>query len=92
MPAAFYLVKIKMFDSKVHIDVLVEYTLPAAETWARSHGATDVEIETARHCLGSSVQSARFVATGLGTEERFNPRAFGYSGAGRMASLRPAVT
>jgi len=42
---------------------VAKYTLPAAETWARSHGATDVEIETARHCLGSSVQSARFVAT-----------------------------
>ena len=42
---------------------VAKYTLPAAETWARSHGATDVEIETARHCLGPSVQSARFVAT-----------------------------
>ena len=41
---------------------VAKYTLPAAETWARSHGATDGEIETARHCLGSSVQSARFVA------------------------------
>jgi hypothetical protein len=42
---------------------VAKYNLPAAETWARSHGATDVEIETARHCLGSTVQSARFVAT-----------------------------
>jgi hypothetical protein len=42
---------------------VAKYTLPAAETWARSHGATDVEIETARQCLGSSVQSARFVGT-----------------------------
>jgi hypothetical protein len=44
---------------------VAQYTLPAAETWARSHGATDVEIETARHCLGSSVQSASFAATSL---------------------------
>jgi hypothetical protein len=37
-----------------------KYTLPAAETWARSHGATDVDIEAAHHCLGTSVQTASF--------------------------------
>jgi hypothetical protein len=41
---------------------VAKYTLPTAETWARSHGATDSEIETARQCLGSTVQTAR-VAT-----------------------------
>ena len=39
---------------------VAKYSLPAAETWARSHGATDVEIETARQCLGSGVQTASF--------------------------------
>jgi len=42
---------------------VAKYSLPTAESWARSHGATDSQIETARQCLGSSVQSARFVAT-----------------------------
>jgi hypothetical protein len=41
---------------------VAKYTLPAAETWARSRGATDVDIEAARHCLGSSVQTASFTA------------------------------
>jgi hypothetical protein len=41
---------------------VAKYTLPAAETWARSHGATDVDIEAARRCLGSSVQTASFTA------------------------------
>ena len=31
---------------------VAKYSLPAAETFARSHGATEVDIETARHCLG----------------------------------------
>jgi hypothetical protein len=39
---------------------VAKYSLPAAETWARSHGATDVEIETARQCLGTTVQTASF--------------------------------
>src|SRR5438874_13261279 len=30
---------------------VAKYTAPAAEAWARSHGATDAEIEAARHCL-----------------------------------------
>ena len=28
-----------------------KYSASAAENWARSHGATAAEIETARHCL-----------------------------------------
>jgi hypothetical protein len=42
---------------------VAKYSLPAAESWARSHGATDVEIETARQCLGSSVQTASFATS-----------------------------
>jgi len=30
---------------------VAKYSAPAAEAWARSHGATEAEIETARHCL-----------------------------------------
>jgi hypothetical protein len=30
---------------------VARYTAPAAEAWARSKGATDAEIEAARHCL-----------------------------------------
>ena len=30
---------------------VAKYSAAAAETWARSHGATDAEIEGARHCL-----------------------------------------
>jgi hypothetical protein len=41
---------------------VAKYSLPAAETFARSHGATEVDIETARHCLGSSVQTASWAA------------------------------
>ena len=39
---------------------VARYSAPAAEAWARSRGATDVEIETARQCLkGSSpIQAA----------------------------------
>jgi hypothetical protein len=36
---------------------VAKYTLPAAEAWARSKGATEAEIETARHCL--KVQTAQ---------------------------------
>ena len=45
---------------------VAKYSAAAAETWARSHGATDAEIETARRCLkevaGQSVQAARWSA------------------------------
>jgi hypothetical protein len=38
---------------------VARYSEWAAEAWARSHGATDAEIQTARSCLsGSSVQTA----------------------------------
>jgi hypothetical protein len=42
---------------------VAKYSAPAAEAWARSHGATDVEIETARRCVGSDVQTASWAAT-----------------------------
>ena len=44
---------------------VAKYSAPAAEAWARSHGASDVEIETARRCLGSDVQTASWAATSL---------------------------
>ena len=40
---------------------VAKYSEAAAEAWARSKGATDAEIETARKCLpGSTVQTASF--------------------------------
>jgi hypothetical protein len=36
---------------------VARYTAASAEAWARSKGATDAEIETARHCL--KVQTAQ---------------------------------
>ena len=43
---------------------VARYSEAAAETWARSHGASDPEIETARRCLHSAnVQTASRVAT-----------------------------
>jgi hypothetical protein len=30
---------------------VAKYSAAAAETWARSHGATEAEIEAARRCL-----------------------------------------
>jgi hypothetical protein len=36
---------------------VAKYTAVAAESWARSKGATEAEIETARHCL--KVQTAQ---------------------------------
>ncbi|HLX14357.1 MAG TPA: hypothetical protein VKS24_04025 [Bradyrhizobium sp.] len=41
---------------------VAKYSADAAEAWARSHGATEAEIETARRCLPASpVQSASVV-------------------------------
>jgi hypothetical protein len=38
---------------------VAKYSEAAAESWARSRGATDAEIETARHCLsGATLQAA----------------------------------
>jgi hypothetical protein len=31
---------------------VAKYSAPAAEAWARDHGATEAEIERARACLG----------------------------------------
>jgi hypothetical protein len=40
---------------------VAKYSEAAAETWARSRGATDTEIETARKCLvGSNMRTASF--------------------------------
>ena len=36
---------------------VAKYTAATAEAWARSNGATEAEIETARHCL--KVQTAQ---------------------------------
>jgi hypothetical protein len=42
---------------------VAKYSEAAAETWARSHGASDAEIEMARHCLhGADVQAASWAA------------------------------
>jgi len=43
---------------------VAKYSAPAAETWARSKGATEGEIEAARHCLKDSpVQTATILST-----------------------------
>jgi hypothetical protein len=43
---------------------VAKYSASAAEMWARSQGATDAEIEAARHCLktapGETTQAARW--------------------------------
>jgi hypothetical protein len=45
---------------------VAKYSAPAAEAWARSKGATEAEIETARHCIGAdstqTVQAASWSA------------------------------
>ena len=33
---------------------VAKYSVLAVEMWARGHGATDAEIEVARHCLGDT--------------------------------------
>jgi hypothetical protein len=43
---------------------VAKYSASAAETWARSKGATDAEIEAARHCLKDSpVQTATVLSS-----------------------------
>jgi hypothetical protein len=45
---------------------VAKYSAPAAEQWARSKGATDVEIEAARRCLNTgSTRTARAPARPL---------------------------
>jgi hypothetical protein len=45
---------------------VAKYSASAAEMWARSHGATDAQIEAARECLKGtterSAQAARWFA------------------------------
>jgi len=45
---------------------VARYSASAAEMWARSHGATDADIEAARHCLKGAppqrAQAARWAA------------------------------
>jgi hypothetical protein len=38
---------------------VAKYSAPAAEAWARSHGATEAEIEAARHCLKDGPQTTQ---------------------------------
>ncbi|MCP3470429.1 hypothetical protein NLM33_08855 [Bradyrhizobium sp. CCGUVB1N3] len=38
---------------------VAKYSAVAAETWARSHGATDAEIEAARRCLANAPVQAK---------------------------------
>jgi hypothetical protein len=39
---------------------VAKYSASAAEMWARSHGASDAQIEAARHCLdGTPAQTAQ---------------------------------
>ncbi|HKH01803.1 MAG TPA: hypothetical protein VKB08_13920 [Bradyrhizobium sp.] len=41
---------------------VARYSASAAETWARSHGATEAEIDAARRCLkGAPAQTAQAV-------------------------------
>jgi hypothetical protein len=43
---------------------VAKYSVSTAEVWARSHGASDAEIEAARHCLrnapAETAQAARW--------------------------------
>jgi hypothetical protein len=45
---------------------VAKFSASAAETWARSHGATEAEIEAARHCLkdtpAQTAQAAHWAA------------------------------
>ncbi|HZE51717.1 MAG TPA: hypothetical protein VE111_00345 [Bradyrhizobium sp.] len=45
---------------------VAKYSAEAAEMWARSHGATEAEIEAARRCIqGWPVQAATSISTTL---------------------------
>jgi hypothetical protein len=37
---------------------VAKYTTSGAELWARSHGATDIEVENAQHCLRDTLTHA----------------------------------
>ena len=38
---------------------VAKYSAAAAETWARSHGATEAEIEAARRCVANAPAQAK---------------------------------
>lgn len=38
---------------------VAKYSAAAAEAWARGHGVTDAEIETARHCLKDAPETTQ---------------------------------
>ena len=44
---------------------VAKYSAPAAEAWARSKGASDAEIETARRCLGGGATGQALQAASL---------------------------
>jgi hypothetical protein len=46
---------------------VARYTASAAEAWARNHGATEADIETARHCLKN--QAAQIAKAGRWTAQ-----------------------
>ena len=54
---------------------VAKYSEAAAETWARSHGASDAEIETARRCLHhrANVQTASSAARSQVLADERNP-------------------
>ena len=43
---------------------VAKYSAPAAEAWARSKGASEAEIEAARHCINTGPATVR-TAQGL---------------------------
>ena len=47
---------------------VAKYSASAAEMWARSQGATDAEIEAARHCLKSPPALTAQAATRWATQ------------------------
>jgi hypothetical protein len=43
---------------------VAKYSAPAAEAWARNKGATEAEIESARHCIKDSpIQAAGYTSS-----------------------------
>lgn len=47
---------------------VARYSASSAEMWARSHGATDAEIEAARNCLSRAPAQTAQAARGRGLE------------------------
>jgi hypothetical protein len=43
---------------------VAKYSASAAEMWARSHGATDAQIEAARECLKGTTERTAHAARG----------------------------